>query len=111
MVQKSLWTGQPGAFHYSLGREQAVLRDEGVLILGSGNIVHNLRTIDFHSVGYNWAQRIHRAARRHLLAGTHAALIEPAQLDPLGEPLKVGRAAETKKRSASRGCGAPGLQW
>jgi 4,5-DOPA dioxygenase extradiol len=47
VVQLSLDTAQPGAFHLNLARELTPLRDEGVLILGSGNIVHNLRLINF----------------------------------------------------------------
>src|SRR3569833_278698 len=53
-------------------------RDEGVLIAGSGNIVHNLRRLDWSGGGsaFDWAQRFSEHVRDRLLAGDHAALID-----------------------------------
>lgn len=48
VVQISLDTGQPGSFHFDLAKKLSPLRDEGVLILASGNIVHNLDLFSFH---------------------------------------------------------------
>ena len=45
VVQLSMDYSKPAGFHYDLGRELAPLRRQGVLILGSGNMVHNLRLV------------------------------------------------------------------
>ena len=82
VVQLSLATRRPAAFHYALGRELAPLRDQGILVLGSGNIVHNLGVIDFRRRGgYDWAVRFDRAVRERILARDHAALVDYETLD------------------------------
>ena len=82
VVQLSLDSRQPGPFHYALAKQLQPLRDEGVLILGSGNIVHNLRLADFGlDGGYDWAERFDAAVRGRIEAGDHAAL---ASWDGLG---------------------------
>ena len=64
VVQLSLDTGKPGSYHFELARELAPLRDKGILIIGSGNLVHNLRKVqirggsfdDFNTpYGFDWA--------------------------------------------------------
>jgi 4,5-DOPA dioxygenase extradiol len=57
VVQLSLHMAQPGAYHFGLGQELAKLRNRGVLIVGSGNIVHNLRVIKWepNAAPYDWA--------------------------------------------------------
>lgn len=77
VVQLSLDTAQPGAWHYTLGKKLAPLRDEGILVAGSGNIVHNLgvwRPGDGRA--YDWAQRFDGDVRRRIDAGDHAALAD-----------------------------------
>ena len=79
VVQLSIDETQPAAFHYELGKRLAPLRDEGILIIGSGNLVHNLHTYAWgrHSVEpFDWAVRFEAQARDLLLAGTHDPLVE-----------------------------------
>ena len=81
VVQLSLDTSRPASFHYALARELAPLRREGVLILGSGDIVHNLRVMDYHRPdGYDWAVRFDAEVRRRILARDHDALVDYAAL-------------------------------
>ena len=57
VVQLSIDMSEPAEFHMQLGKTLSILREQGVLIVGSGNIVHNLRRIDWSkpSGGYDWA--------------------------------------------------------
>lgn len=67
------------AFHYQLGRELRGLRDRGILLLGSGNIVHNLRLLggdESLSRPFPWAQEFDAWAKERLEAGDHRALID-----------------------------------
>jgi 4,5-DOPA dioxygenase extradiol len=81
-LQLSIDSAQPGAFHYALGRELAPLRDEGVLIIGSGNIVHNLRTLNFRDpTPTDWTIRVDQAAIACIQAQRHADLIDWRNLD------------------------------
>ncbi len=75
-LQLSLDITRPGDFHLQLGRELAPLRDEGVLILGTGNIVHNLRLFDFRNPApADFALRADTLVRERILAGDHASLV------------------------------------
>jgi 4,5-DOPA dioxygenase extradiol len=83
VVQLSLDTRAPAAFHYRIAKKLAPLRDEGVLVLGSGNIVHNLRLFDFHDPApADWALRFDEAVRQRLAAREHDALIAYDTLGP-----------------------------
>jgi 4,5-DOPA dioxygenase extradiol len=55
VLQLSMDYSKPPEFHYELGKELSILRKKNVLILGSGNIVHNLRMLNFSGTTYNWA--------------------------------------------------------
>lgn len=79
VVQLSLDSRQPAAFHYELARQLLPLRESGVLVVGSGNVVHNLRLADFRlDEGYDWAVRFDAEVRARLQAGEHAPLVDYA---------------------------------
>lgn len=79
IVQLSIDESQPPAFHYELGRRLAPLRDEGILIAGSGNLVHNLHTYAWgrHAVEpFEWAVRFEERVRRALRDGDDLTLVD-----------------------------------
>jgi 4,5-DOPA dioxygenase extradiol len=82
VVQLSLDATQPPQYHYDLGARLAALRDEGVLIVGSGNVVHNLGRIQWaeDAKPYDWVTRFNEKVRAHLAAREHQALIDYASL-------------------------------
>lgn len=78
IVQLSIDESQPAAFHYELGRRLAPLRDEGILIVGSGNLIHNLHAYAWgqHPVEpFDWAVRFERLVRELMTSGNHQPLI------------------------------------
>ncbi len=78
VVQLSIDARQPPHFHYDLGRKLGALRDEGVLLVGSGNIVHNLRAFrwDGPAEPYDWAVRFDAQVRTLLQADDAASLMD-----------------------------------
>lgn len=79
VVQLSIDETQPPAFHYQLGKRLAPLRDEGILVMGSGNIVHNLHAYAWgrHAVEpFDWAVRFEKQVRQLLAAGDHEPLVQ-----------------------------------
>jgi len=76
VVQLSLDRTQHPRFHYDLANELLPLRQEGVLIVGSGNLVHNLRLLQWDATGpYPWAAEFDRLAAELILAGEHDRLV------------------------------------
>jgi 4,5-DOPA dioxygenase extradiol len=79
VVQLSIDETQPPDFHYELGQRLVPLRDEGVLVVGSGNLVHNLHTYAWgkHNVEpFDWAVRFEKLACELLLKADHAPLVD-----------------------------------
>jgi 4,5-DOPA dioxygenase extradiol len=79
VVQLSIDETKPARWHYDLARKLAPLRDEGVLIMGSGNLVHNLHTYSWGRYAvepYDWAVRFETKARALLSAADFAPLVE-----------------------------------
>jgi 4,5-DOPA dioxygenase extradiol len=76
IVQLSLSVLQPGAWHYDLARNLDPLRDEGVLVVASGNIVHNLRLFKYRDeTPLDWAQRFDEDVAEHIATGHHDGLL------------------------------------
>jgi 4,5-DOPA dioxygenase extradiol len=85
IVQLSIDETKPASFHYEIGQRLAPLREEGILIVGSGNLVHNLHTYAWgrHAVDpFEWAVRFEQEARGLLLSGDHKPLIHYERLGP-----------------------------
>ena len=80
VVQFSLDRSLSPQAHYDLGRQLRDLRRKGVLIVGSGNIVHNLRRINWDGGAFDWALDFDDTMRRLILAGDHAAIIDYPKL-------------------------------
>lgn len=79
VVQLSIDETQPASFHFEIGKKRTPLRDEGVLIIGSGNLVHNLHTYAWgrHTADpYDWAIRLETMAREMMVAGIYQPLID-----------------------------------
>ena len=78
VVQLSIDETKPASFHFEVGKKLAPLRDEGVLIVGSGNLVHNLHTYAWGKHPrdpYDWAVRFETAAKEMILGGDLKPLV------------------------------------
>ena len=80
VIQLSLDYKMTPQQHYELAQQLKKLREKGVLIVGSGNIVHNLRKVDFRKInknyGYDWAIEADSKMKKWILEGNHQNLIE-----------------------------------
>ncbi len=81
VVQLSLDYNKSPKEHYELANELAGLREKGVLIIGSGNIVHNLRLAawdkaDEPEFGFDWAHEANEKIKKNILERNHKALID-----------------------------------
>jgi 4,5-DOPA dioxygenase extradiol len=80
VIQMSLDYRQSPQYHYELAKELAALRKKGVLIVGSGNMVHNLRMVAWQRLnevgyGYDWAIEANENMKKFILNGNHQNLI------------------------------------
>ena len=78
VVQLSIDETKPASFHFEVGRKLASLRGEGILIVGSGNLVHNLHAYAWGQHPrdpYDWAVRFESAARDFMLEGEFGPLV------------------------------------
>lgn len=80
VVQMSLDYQQTPAYHYELARELDRLRSKGILIIGSGNMVHNLRMVAWDKMnvddyGYDWALEASDKMKQFIQNGNHTSLI------------------------------------
>ena len=85
IVQLSIDETQPASFHFDVGRKLAPLRDAGVLIVGSGNLVHNLHRYAWgrHAPDpSDWAVRFETEAKQIMTAGEYKPLIDYEKLGP-----------------------------
>jgi 4,5-DOPA dioxygenase extradiol len=117
VVQLSINALKPLEYHVQLGARLAALRERGVLIVGSGNVVHNLGRIDWRNDGgYDWAHRFDDAAAAVLaerpgdIAGLHshpdyaAAVPTPDHFLPLLYIAGIAAQSGTPAMSWVRGC-------
>jgi len=80
VIQMSLDYYQTPQYHYELAKELASLRKKGVLIIGSGNMVHNLRMVAWDKLnvagyGFDWALEASEKMKKYILSGDHTQLI------------------------------------
>ena len=80
IVQMSLDYDQSPQYHYELGKELGQLRNKGILIVGSGNIVHNLRMLAWDKLekpgfGYDWTNEVNGKVNNLILSGDYKPLI------------------------------------
>jgi 4,5-DOPA dioxygenase extradiol len=79
VIQMSLDYGKKPDDHYELARQLKSLRNNGVLIIGSGNMVHNLRLVAWdkmnESYGYDWAIEANDTMKRYILENDHKSLL------------------------------------
>lgn len=79
ILQLSIDKRKDARFHYNLAKELAVLREKGVLIIGSGNMVHNLRKVAWNKIndefGYDWAIEASTLMKKNILSNNSKNLI------------------------------------
>jgi 4,5-DOPA dioxygenase extradiol len=84
VLQLSIDYDKPATYHYELARELSSLRKKGVLIIGSGNMVHNLRMLDWQrpDSGFDWAEEMNLTFKSLIESGEYGKLTDYARLGP-----------------------------
>ena len=90
VLQMSIDYHQPPDYHYKLAKELSALRSKGVLIMGSGNMVHNLRRVDWQhfdtpDYGFDWAKEISETFKAKIRQKDHQPLIDYRTLGPAAQ--------------------------
>ena len=80
VLQLSIDYSKPAQYHYDLAKELYSLRKKGVLIIGSGNMVHNLRMVAWDKMnepnyGFDWAMEMNAVFKEKIISHDHQALI------------------------------------
>lgn len=87
IIQLSIDYSKGAEYHYNLAKQLAYFRDKGVLIIGSGNIIHNLRMAravngDFNTeIAYDWALEMREEVNKKIVDGDHKSLIDYQHLN------------------------------
>lgn len=89
VLQLSIDYHQPPAFHYELGRQLGILRRKGVLVIGSGNMVHNLRMVAWDKLaqpgfGYDWAIEMNAFFKARISDKRHEDLLDLEKMGNAG---------------------------
>ncbi len=111
VFQLSIDYSQPPQYHYDLAKELSALRKKGVLIIGSGNIVHNLGMIDWGGKAYDWAIEFDEKIKNYINDGNHSAIINYEKMGKIAQlavptndhylPLLYSLALQEKNESLS----------
>jgi len=85
VLQMSIDYNKPASYHYELSKQLEKLRKKGVLIIGSGNMVHNLRMVAWDKLnepeyGYDWANEINQTFKEKILSHSHNDLMNYEKL-------------------------------
>jgi len=85
VLQMSIDYNKPASYHYKLSKQLEKLRKKGVLIIGSGNMVHNLRMVAWDKLnepeyGYDWAYEINQTFKEKILSHSHNDLMNYEKL-------------------------------
>lgn len=86
VLQLSIDRTQAPQYHYELAKELSFLRNHGILIIGSGNIVHNLRMMSYNLQEYDWAREFDEKIKKLIESGDHSPIID---YDSLGTAAKL----------------------